>query len=96
MTPRAILVSIPMLIVLLLSSARADVPDAIASPGPGDAIVMTVYAEGAQIYECKSDATGKFVWQFREPIATLLVEGKTVGKTPIFSTASFLLPEARR
>jgi hypothetical protein len=41
-----------MLFALLLSSARAD--DAIASPG--DAVVMTVDAEGAQIYECKSDA----------------------------------------
>jgi hypothetical protein len=67
-----------MLIVLLLSSASADVPDAIASPG--DAVVMTVHAEGAQIYECKADSTGKLVWQFREPIATLLVQGKTVGR----------------
>jgi hypothetical protein len=67
-----------MLFVVLLSSARADVPDAIVSPG--DAVMMTVHAEGVQIYECKADAAGKFVWQFREPIATLLVEGKTVGR----------------
>jgi Protein of unknown function (DUF3455) len=38
------------------------------------------HAEGAQIYECKSGSDGKLVWQAREPIATLLLDGMTVGR----------------
>jgi Protein of unknown function (DUF3455) len=58
--------------------ARADLPDAIAAPG--EIPVATMHAEGAQVYDCKADASGKLVWQFREPIATLLMDGKTVGR----------------
>jgi hypothetical protein len=39
-----------------------------------------MHAEGAQVYQCKADASGKLAWQFREPIATLLVDGKTLGR----------------
>lgn len=42
--------------------------------------MLTIHAEGAQIYECKVDPAGKLAWQFREPIATLMIEGKTVGR----------------
>jgi hypothetical protein len=65
-------------LVLPLAAARAQVPEAIAAPG--ETLVATFHAEGAQIYECKADAAGKLVWQFREPIATLLIDGKTVGR----------------
>ncbi len=40
----------------------------------------TAHATGAQVYECKTDADGKLTWQFREPIATLMIGGKTVGR----------------
>src|SRR5271170_2754034 len=62
------------------SSARAEtpLPDAVAAPG--ETIVLTVHAEGAQVYECKAGADGKLAFAFREPIATLLVGGKTVGR----------------
>jgi hypothetical protein len=63
---------------LSLSGARAQVPDAIAAAG--ETLVATAHAEGAQLYECKADATGKLAWQFREPIATLLIDGKTTGR----------------
>jgi hypothetical protein len=63
---------------LLSGTASAQVPDAIAAPG--ESVVATFHAEGAQIYDCKADAGGKLTWQFREPIATLLVDGKTVGR----------------
>ena len=43
-------------------------------------MVLTVHAEGAQVYECKAGADGKLAWAFREPIATLLVDGKTIGR----------------
>jgi hypothetical protein len=59
-------------------AAETPLPDAIAAPG--ETIVLTVRAEGAQVYECKAGADGKSAWAFREPIATLLVDGKTVGR----------------
>src|SRR5271165_6477739 len=55
-----------------------EVPAALAAPG--ETVVATFHAEGAQIYDCKADAGGKLMWQFREPIATLLLDGKTVGR----------------
>jgi Protein of unknown function (DUF3455) len=50
-----------------VDGALAQMPPAIAAPG--EDIVATFLAEGAQIYEC-----------FREPIATLLLDDKTVGR----------------
>ena len=60
------------------ASAQTPLPDAIAAPG--EAVVLGVHAEGAQVYECKAGADGKLAWAFREPVATLLVDGKTVGR----------------
>lgn len=62
----------------LARAVSAQMPDAIAAPG--ETVVATLHAEGAQVYECKADAGGKLAWQFREPIATLLLDGKTVGR----------------
>lgn len=59
-------------------AAGTPLPDAIAAPG--EAIVLSVHAEGAQAYECKAGADGRSNWAFREPLATLLVDGKTVGR----------------
>ena len=64
--------------MLAASATSAQIPDAVAAPN--EAVVATVHAEGAQIYDCKAGADGKLAWQFREPIATLLVDGKTVGR----------------
>jgi hypothetical protein len=63
--------------ILVLETAHAQIPDTIAVLGVP---VATVHAEGAQIYECKADASGKLAWVFREPIATLLTNGKTIGR----------------
>jgi hypothetical protein len=38
------------------------------------------YTPGAQVYQCKTDAQGKLTWQIREPIATLFLDGKTIGR----------------
>jgi hypothetical protein len=59
-------------------SAAEPLPDAIAAPR--EATVLTLHAEGAQVYECKAGADGKSTWAFREPIATLLADGKTIGR----------------
>lgn len=55
----------------------AQMPPAIAVSG--EAIVATFHAEGAQLYECRLDLGNKLVWQVREPIAALILDGKTIG-----------------
>jgi hypothetical protein len=60
------------------ANAQTPLPDAIAAPG--ETVVLSVHAEGAQVYECKAGADGKLTWVFREPIATLFVDGKTIGR----------------
>jgi hypothetical protein len=72
-------------LALLLSSAfvssaaaQTSLPDTIAAPG--ETVVLTLHAEGAQIYECKATSDGKLAWAFREPTASLLLDGKTVGR----------------
>src|SRR5215467_14665829 len=60
------------------AQVAAQIPDAIAAKG--EAVVLTVHAEGAQVYDCKAGEAGKLAWQFREPIATLIENGKTVGR----------------
>jgi hypothetical protein len=67
------------LLILPVSATASEVPEAIAA-APGETLFATFHAEGAQVYECKADAAGKLAWQFREPIATLLMDGKTVGR----------------
>lgn len=66
-----------------ISSSKAQTapppPESIA-PKPTEMIAVTLHAEGAQIYECKPNAAGKLEWQFREPVATLMLDGKTVGR----------------
>ncbi len=67
-----------LLVALPASNAMAQTPAAIAAPDK--TIVATYHAEGAQIYDCKAGADGKLTWIFREPIASLLLNGKTVGR----------------
>ena len=62
----------------LAGRASADMPAAVAAPG--ETIIATFHAEGSQIYDCTANPGGKLVWRFREPIATLLLDGKTVGR----------------
>jgi hypothetical protein len=56
-----------MLLALLAAAAGFDLPSRT--------VVATVHAEGAQIYACTAGA-----WTFREPIAALFDDGKTVGR----------------
>jgi hypothetical protein len=79
MAPRSFFALTAAFLMAPLTTATAQVPDAIAA-APDLALVATVQAVGAQVYECKADTTGRLTWQFREPIATLLLDGKTVGR----------------
>jgi Protein of unknown function (DUF3455) len=67
-----------MLCKIPQGTAQMAIPDAIAVKN--EAAALTVHAEGAQIYDCKAGEGGKLAWQFREPIATLIENGKTVGR----------------
>ena len=84
MTIRGVRALLPFSVLALAAlapragSAPAEIPAAIAAPG--ETPVVTLHAAGAQIYECKTGADGTLAWAFREPIATLMLEGKTVGR----------------
>ena len=65
-------------LITLSTSASADMPAEITAPGQTE--VVTLHAQGAQIYECAAAKDGKLAWSFREPIATLMLNGKTVGR----------------
>jgi opacity protein-like surface antigen len=78
---KTILAALALVASVAASAALAadkPLPDAIAAPG--QTVVVTLHAEGAQIYDCKAGADGKLAWAFREPIATLLADGKTAGR----------------
>jgi uncharacterized protein DUF3455 len=64
----------------LTANASALAADAVAE----GKVIATLHAEGSQIYECKADPTqspsGALTWQFREPIAALFVDGKSIGR----------------
>jgi len=59
------------------SAFADDLPSAIAATGM--TVVKTLHAEGAQIYECKASSDNKAAWQFREPVAALFENGRTIG-----------------
>jgi hypothetical protein len=63
---------------LVSATAQTALPDAIAAPG--ETAILKLHAEGAQVYECKTGTDGALTWAFREPIATLFQDGKTVGR----------------
>ena len=60
------------------SALAQQLPPSLVAPD--QRILATYHAEGAQIYECTAAADGKLAWVFREPIATLLLDGKTAGR----------------
>jgi len=75
--------SIALTAILLAASlvdATAQTPLPAAIAAPGETAMFTLHAEGAQVYECKTSGDGALAWVFREPIATLFSDGKTVGR----------------
>jgi len=74
----AVLTAIFLTGSLVNATAQTALPEAIAAPG--ETPMLTLHAEGAQVYECKTSSDGALAWVLREPIATLLADGKTVGR----------------
>jgi hypothetical protein len=75
---RAGLIQLSVAALAICSTAHAELPAAIAAAGETE--LVTWHAEGAQVYECKMSGDGKLAWTFREPVATLLFNGQTVGR----------------
>jgi hypothetical protein len=81
--PRVLLNVAVRATILLTTQATAQTPPAIE--GRDGMEIVTLHAEGAQIYECRPDSGNKsegraLTWQFREPIAALILDGKSVGR----------------
>lgn len=74
----AVLTAILLIGSLVNATAQTALPEAIAAPG--ETPMLTLHAEGAQVYECKTSSDGALAWVLREPVATLLSDGKTVGR----------------
>ena len=64
---------------LSLGAAQAE-PSRDDVAAPTGTIVSKVHAVGAQIYQCNADPQGDLVWTFREPLASLMIDGRTVGR----------------
>jgi hypothetical protein len=86
------LVSVLALIASLATAARAEglenLPATIAVKA--GVPIAQLRAAGAQIYICAKNAAGGLNWTFREPLATLLEEGKTVGRHFVGPTWEFI------
>ncbi len=67
-----------MMIMSCNMSAKAQTSQADVSD-VRDAATMQVHAVGSQIYECKKSGHDRLEWGFREPVASLIANGKTVG-----------------
>jgi hypothetical protein len=67
-------------VVLCMRAGQISAQMPAAIDAPGRTVVATLHAEGAQVYECKADTEGKLTWQIREPIATLFLDGRTIGR----------------
>jgi hypothetical protein len=78
------LVSAILIVLTLMMSAAQLLAQSPAVPSSiavhGDTLVVTLHAEGAEIYECEVDEHKRFAWRPREPIATLTLDGDTVGR----------------
>jgi hypothetical protein len=76
----SLLLALPMVPIALASVSAEDLlPGAIAAV-PGETVVLKAHAVGQQIYQCKAGADGKLAWELLEPIASLMVDGKLVGR----------------
>jgi hypothetical protein len=73
-----------LLLGLSLAGPAVALPAPAAPPAAFDvgdrAAVLVAHAEGAQVYQCEPGPGGRTVWTFREPIATLISDGKTIGR----------------
>lgn len=68
---------------IMMSAARLMAQTPTGSPSifvQSGVPAVTLHAEGAEIYECRADEHKRLAWRSREPIATLFLDGDTVGR----------------
>src|ERR1700722_16834920 len=86
------LVFVLALVGTLASAAQAEgvenLPASVAIKG--SVPVAQLQAAGAQVYVCAKNTAGALVWTFREPVASLLEDGKTVGRHFVGPTWEFV------
>jgi hypothetical protein len=75
-----------------LAAAQAEGPENLpaAIAVKGGVPLAQLRAAGAQIYVCTKNAAGALSWTFREPVASLLDDGKTVGRHFVGPTWEFV------
>jgi hypothetical protein len=66
--------------VLMSTTAAAQMPDEDSFDTRGLTLLRSVEATGVQVYECRPDEAGRLLWKFREPVAILTADAKTVGR----------------
>jgi hypothetical protein len=78
------------------AAAETPLPETIAAPGT--TVVLSVHAEGAQVYECKVGADGKPAWAFREPSAVTMPAptGRPATAAPWSAKPSAMRPARRQ
>lgn len=71
-------------LMLCGATLTASTANAVATPATFDrasrTVLLSVQAAGVQIYECRADEAGRLTWMFREPLAILTSDGKTIGR----------------
>jgi hypothetical protein len=86
----SLIFAIPLLVLGPAASSATelkDLPKELAVSGVST--VASVQATGAQIYACSKNAKGALEWTFREPVASLFQDGKTVGRHFVGPTWEF-------
>ena len=66
-------------LIMLGPLVRAEDQRAVVAASAGT-LVLRGRAVGAQIYQCRPDASGRPMWMLRQPIATLISDGNTLGR----------------
>lgn len=70
--------AIATLVSFSVPASAGELPSGVEAAGQTDG--MTLHAQGVQIYECKAVGGGALAWKFREPLATLIHDDKTMGR----------------
>ncbi len=78
-------IKLPACVTLLVTAALPaaaielrDIPAPVTVPN--GKVLATVVATGTQNYECVKTPKGALAWSFREPVATMAMDGKPAGK----------------
>lgn len=78
MVRMAVIAAVATLQIGLTAAHAEDTRESIAAVS--GRVVQRLDAVGVQLYDCKADGRGGLAWMFREPVATLMREGKPVGR----------------